>query len=160
MSNRLQIPFHAPSCRASSPSNPLGLRHRKPRLSAALGDRPVTGGVEGDDLLDGHRACLLQLQREVVPDEPELVDQASVDPRDLALVQDPGARCQRNPHMRLGGLNLKVDRLLVHLSRAQQIKVLGIQAAVSLHAGVHHSAIDPGADLQLTSPVLCHERRL
>ena len=116
MSNRFQALRQAPSWRASSPAK-SGAAWRRQRASwPALGDRAVAGGVEGDDLLHGRRPPLLQLDGELVGDEPGLLDQPPVDLDDLAVAQQPGAGGEGDPHVRLVGLHLQIDRLGVDLA--------------------------------------------
>ncbi len=121
MSNRFQRLFHALWCRASSLSYPVGAGRRQPRFGAALRDRPVSGGVEGDDFLHGRRASLLQLHSELVRDEAGLLNETPLSLSDLAVAQQTGAGSQRYPHPGLGGLALQVDRLVIHLVCAERL---------------------------------------
>jgi hypothetical protein len=139
------------------PLEVLGARHLQPRVGAALGDRAVARGVEGDDLLDGRRAPLLQLEGELVGDEPRLLHQPPLGLDRSAVAQQPGAGRQRDPHVRLGGLDLQVNRLLVDLGLVQHRQMAGAQVAVALDAGVDHPAVQPGADRQGPRPVLRRE---
>ena len=130
---------------------------RQPGVVAALGDRPVPGGVQGDDLLDGRRPPLLQLDGELVGDEPGLLDQPPVGLGDLAVAQQPGAGGQGDPDVGLGRLDLQVDGFLVDLGLAQHRQVAAVQVPVALHPGVDHPAVQPGPDLEGPRPVLGRE---
>src|SRR6266545_2847887 len=135
----------------------LGARHQQPRVGTALGSCPVPGGGEGDDLLDGRRASLPQLEGELVGDEPGLGDQPPVGLDGQLVAQQPGAGRQRDPHVRLGRLDLQVDRLGVHLGLAEHRQMATVQVAVALDPRVDHPAVQPGANLQRPRPVLGRE---
>jgi hypothetical protein len=139
------------------PLEALGAGHLEPGVVAALGDRAVPGGVEGDDLLHGRRAALLQLDGELVGDEPGLRNQPPVGLGDPAVAQQPGPGGQGDPDTGPGGLDLQVHYLVVDLALAQHLQVATVEVAVALHAGVDHPAVQPGADLQGPRPVLGHK---
>ena len=89
---------------------------RLPRVQQALGGYAVPGGVQGDDLLHRRRVALLQLEGELVGDEPGLGDQPPLSLGGLAVAQQPGAGGQRDPDVGLGCLDLQVDGLVVDLA--------------------------------------------
>ena len=139
------------------PGEVLGAGHRQAGVGAALGDGAVPGGVEGDHLLHGHRPPLLQLEGQLVGDEAGLGDQPPAGLDGPALPEEPGAGRQGDPDVRLGGLDLQVDGVLVDLGLVKHGQVPAVQVAVALDPGVDHPAVQPGADLQGPRPVLGRE---
>jgi len=76
-----------------------GAGHREPGVVAALRDRPVPGGVQRYDLLHGRGVPFLQLEAQLVGDEPGFLGQPAVGLDRSPLAEKPGARRQGDPHV-------------------------------------------------------------
>ncbi|HLF40735.1 MAG TPA: hypothetical protein VI854_04575, partial [Acidimicrobiia bacterium] len=78
----------------------------------------------------------------------------------LSPAGDPGAGGLGDAYVRLAGLHLEVDGLLVHGTGADGDQVAAGEQLVLGHAAVDHLTVEPGADLEGPGPVLGHEGRL
>ena len=145
-------------------------------VAAGLADAVVARGEDGDDLLDGRRLALRELDLELVRDhalvaaQPPLgrrapgrracVARGGTRRRALAANEDSRPRRLGDAHVRLHRLDARQQGLAVGLLQAEHVEVPARELPVPRDTPVRHRRVDAGAHAQTARPVLGDDRRL
>ena len=131
-----------------------GASYLLPRLDSRFGDGAVLRGVEGNDLLDGVAASLVQIELDVLADVAVLGDQVAFDLEWFVVEQDTLPGGEGDPDVRLRRLAVHRDDVVVDLLAGRHHEMTVGKTCVPAYPGIGDPAVDARPDDQSARPIL------
>lgn len=138
---------------------PANTLHGLLGLGTAFCDGMISGGIEANDFLNGDLLASLQIEFQLLGDEPLLLDGVPSHVEPLSSTEHLCPRRFGDLQMRLIRLDHEVETIFIHAAAPQRLEMPAIEVTVALDPGVAHAAIKGRPDQDTPRPVLpCNGR--